>query len=224
MKKISFLITLSVLIVSCARLPDIMPDTDGMRDGTILSCNNLFPQGRWQLTHTIEAIVPGGKKSGLVGASVISSHDRSVQCALMTIEGFVLFSGRYDGKLIVERAVTPFDRPGFAEGLMNDLILLFLKPAAPLKKTGFVDGIRVCRFISPTDGAIDVLIGKGQAWQVHKYSPRHKLERTIEARGRGWGLVDKTEGGFFAKNMTLRRHGILGYQLDLQLVEAIPLP
>ena len=36
-----------------------------------------------------------------------------IASALMTVEGFVLFSGRYDGKLTVDRAIEPFDRPGF---------------------------------------------------------------------------------------------------------------
>jgi hypothetical protein len=222
MKRILFLIIVLALFASCARLPNIVPDTDRVRDRSILSCNNLFPQGRWQLTHTIEATVPGGKKSGLVGASVISSHDRTVQCALMTVEGFVLFSGRYDGKLVVERAVAPFDRPGFAEGLMSDLMLLFLKPEAPVIKTGLIDGMHGCRYISLKDGAIDVFVRNDQAWQAHKYSSQHKLERTIEARSRV--PMASASGGFFAKNITLKRHGILGYQLDLQLVEAIPLP
>ncbi len=222
MKRILFLIIVLALFVSCARLPNIVPDTDRVRDRSILSCNNLFPQGRWQLTHTIEATVPGGKKSGLVGASVISSHDRTVQCALMTVEGLVLFSGRYDGKLVVERAVAPFDRPGFAEGLMSDLMFLFLKPEAPVIKTGVIDGMRGCRYISPKDGAIDVFVRNDHAWQAHKYSSQHKLERTIEAHNRV--PMASAGGGFFAKDITLKRHGILGYQLNLQLVEAIPLP
>ena len=222
MKKLALLISLTALIVSCVRLPDIMPNANHVRNDAIQTCNHLFSKGRWQLTHTIEAIVPGGKKIGLVGASVVSPHERTIQCALMTVEGFVLFSGCYDEKLAIERAVSPFDRPGFAEGLINDLRLLFLKPKASRIKTGFVDGMHVCRFMSSTEGAIDILFGNDQTWKVHKYSLNHKLERTIEARGQM--LTDETDGTFFAKKMTLKRHGILGYQLNLQLVEAIPLP
>ena len=220
MKRIALLLILTAFIVSCARLPVIVPDKEGIGEGANSSCQLLFPQGRWQVTHAIDAIVLGEEKKGLLGASVISSKDRTIQCALMTVEGFVLFSGRYDRELTVERAIPPFDRPGFAEGLIKDLMLLFFIPEAPMTQSGLTDGAQVCRFMSEKDGTIDVFIDKDQAGWIHKYSPQHKLERTVNA----WGRRDISDSISFAEHMTLKRHGWVGYQLYLRLIEAVPLP
>jgi hypothetical protein len=221
---ISFILTL-VLSASCARLPPIVPDRGSRPDGTIASRTDIFPSGRWQLTHAIDAAVMGEKKSGLLGVSVLSSSNRTLQCALMTVEGFVLFAGRFDGLLTVERALSPFDRPGFAKGLMDDLILLFFMPDGLMLQTGVLpDGASVSRFGSDSSGGetIDVLIRDDHAWAVHKYDSRHRLERSIEASGMtGIGSGEEVP---FARRLTLKRHGLMGYQLDLRLVEAVALP
>lgn len=222
MKRFLPLLLVLALSASCARLPRIMPDTRSVPEASIAPFT-VFPSGRWQLTHAIEAIVPGGKKSGLIGVSVLSSSERRLECALMTLEGLVLFAGRYDGRLIIERALSPFDRPGFAKGLIDDLLLLFFKPDGAMLKTGVSpDGARVSRFGSSSGGATDVVLRGDHAWAVHKYSSGHKLERSIEARDRV--PVGAAEEIVFAGHLTLKRHGLMGYQLDLRLVDATPLP
>lgn len=94
----------------------ILPDRGSGPGGLIASRSDIFPSGRWQLTHAIDATVMGEKKSGLLGVSVLSSADRTLRCALMTIEGFVLFSGRFDGQLTVERALSPLIGPDSPRG------------------------------------------------------------------------------------------------------------
>ena len=221
MKKTALLIALTALWISCARLPDMVPNTETVKE-SCPSCRCFYPDGTWQLTHSIEAMVPGGKNTSLVGASVISSQDRSIQCALMTVEGFVLFSGQYNGKLTIHRAVAPFDRPGFAKGLIDDLVLLFLRPEAPMIKRGVIDGMSGCRFTLPQTGTIDVIVQNAHNWMVRKYSPKHELERSVKACGRV--VPEGRKEVFFAENMSLKRHGMIGYQLDLRLLEAVPLP
>jgi hypothetical protein len=222
MKRFFPLLFILALSAACARLPQIMPATRSATDAAT-ALHTVFPEGRWQLTHTIDAMVPGGKKSGLVGVSVLSSADRTIACALMTLEGFVIFSGRYDGRMTVDRALQPFNRPGFAKGLMDDLMMLFFKPDAPLREAGVLpDGAGVYRFEASDGGTTDVILRNDHCWSVQKYSSRHKLERSIEASDRGsMGVAD---GITLAKHLTLKRHGFMGYQLDLQLVEAIGLP
>jgi hypothetical protein len=223
MKRILPLLFILALSASCARLPKIVPDTCSAPGASMAPYTAVFPSGRWQLTHTIDAIVMGKKRSGLVGVSVLSSSDRTLQCALMTVEGFVLFAGRYNGRLTVERALPPFDRPGFAKGLIDDLIFLFFKPDGPIQKTGVLpDGASVSRFGSSDGEAIDVILRDDHAWAVQKYSLRHKLERSIEATD--VASVGSGDGIAFARHLTLQRHGFMGYQLDLRLVEAVPLP
>ncbi len=222
MKRISLLMVLLALLASCARLPKIEPYPNPLQNEFVFNCDSVFPSGRWQVHHAIEATVPGGKKSGLMGVSVFSSDDRSIRCALMTIEGFVLFAGAFDGQLTIERAVGPFERPGFAQGLMADLMLLYFRPQGLLYKTGrFSDGERVCRYLSQAKEFTDVIVRDNQTWTVLKYSSRKRLERSIEARD---VLKKGMDEDFpFANYITMKRHGLLGYQLDLRLMEAIAL-
>jgi hypothetical protein len=222
MKRLFPLLFILALSASCANLPQIMPDTRCAPDAA-MALSTVFPSGRWQLTHAMDAIVPGGKKSGLIGVSVLSSADRSIACALMSLEGFVIFSGRYDGRLTVDRALPPFNRPGFAKGLIDDLMMLFFKPDGPMQKTGMLpDGAGVYRFGASGGGTTDIILRDDHAWSVQKYSSRHQLERSVEARDRG--VTGAGDGIALTQHLTLKRHGFMGYQLDLRLVDAIRLP
>jgi hypothetical protein len=204
-------------ITACAHLPRIDPDTAGQRP-TATACRDLFPHGRWQLFHSIEATLPGGGKQILTGASVLSSEDRSIRWALMTVEGFVLFSGRWNGTLTVERAVPPFDRPGFAQGLMEDLRLLFFAPQDPLIATGCLEqGNPVCRFGS-AESTTDIAMRSDGTRIVRQYNSSHRLARSVVTDA----LAPNSQNAF-AKHLTLKHHGMIGYQLELKLIEAIAL-
>jgi len=218
MKHLFLFITLVVSLAACAQLPQIYPDSASRPSETALDCGQVFPQGRWQLYHIIEATAPGGQKSALTGVSILSSRDRSIQWALMTVEGFVLVSGRFDGKLTIDRAISPFDRPGFAQGLMEDLMMLFFEPQGRRLMTGHLEtGDRVCRYGSPED-ITDLIIRNDGTWTINRYASRRRLIRTIVADG-----ITIIGNNPFAKHLILKNHGIIGYQLELRLVEATPL-
>lgn len=221
MKRVGWILVLITLTVACARPPKISPLSNSLYRATIAACDRVFPAGRWQVHHVIEATIPGGQKTNLMGVSVLTSHERSIRCALMTIEGLVLFAGDYDGRLTIERAVGPFERPGFAQGLMADLLMLYFRPKAPVHQAGRLPGgERICRFFSADGETTDVIVRDDQTWSVLKYDPDYRLERSIEARD-----LSETESPdyAFADHMTLKRHGMLGYQLELRLVEAVAL-
>jgi hypothetical protein len=206
-----------IVLTSCARLPQIDPYPAGHPSETS-KCRDLFPHGRWQLFHSIEATLPGGDRQILTGVSILSSENRSIRCALMTVEGFVIFSGRWNGELTVERTVPPFDRPGFAEGLMSDLRLLFFAPQDPLLFEGrFPQGCPVCRYGS-AESTIDIAMPGDGSWTVHQYGSNHRLSRSIVAEA-----PLPTNRGSFSRHLVLKRHGVLGYQLELRLIEAIPI-
>jgi hypothetical protein len=203
---------------ACARLPEIHIPTGYEPLPSHVLCREVFPRGRWQMHHAIEATVPGGGKTVLTGVTVLDSQARTMASALMTVEGLVLFRGRYDGALTVDRAISPFDRPGFAEGLMEDLQLLFFTPRGSLCRSGqMAPKERVCRYCL-TDAFIDVLVRFDATRQIRQYDARQRLKRTIDIHGTA--AVDAVP---FAKKLTLSRHGLLGYQLNLTLLEAIPL-
>lgn len=211
------LLLLLVSLAACAKLPIIQIPEDSGQIPSQPSCGDLFPKGRWQMHHAIEATI-GGRKTLLTGVTVLSSQDRSIESALMTVEGFVLFSGRYDGALTVDRAVAPFDRPGFAQGLMDDLMLLFFAPRAPLCATGQVDPKdRICRYCQ-SNQTTDIVVTTQNTRQIRHYTSRNRLDRSIEA-----GDIIDVDGTPFAQRMILTNHGMLGYQLVLKLLEAVPL-
>jgi len=220
MKRILLMIVVLTITAGCAHLPAIVPDSRSVADPARDAVGRIFPSGDWQFSHAIKATVPGGKTSEMVGVSVLSGAENSIRCALMTLEGFVLFSGRFDRKLIVERAVPPFDRPGFAEGLMRDLSLLFFAPKAPVVSRGRLpDGTRVARFRSKERVTTDLVLREDQTWAIYEYSSGSKLMRSVEARN-----ISPIEGdakNLIAKNIVLKRPGLLGYKLDMRLVEAI---
>lgn len=218
MKRLALIVPLLVLAAACARLPEIHIPTGFEPLPSHVLCRSFFPQGRWQMHHAIEAKVPGGGKTVLTGVTVLSSRDRTFDSALMTVEGFVLFRGRYDGTFTVDRAVSPFDRPGFAEGLMDDLRLLFFVPQGTLCRSGQMKPEeRVCRYCR-TDATTDIVVRSGPTRQIRQYDSHRRLKRSIDV-----SEMATVEGFPFAKKMMLKRHGLLGYQLDLTLLEALPL-
>jgi hypothetical protein len=218
MKRLFLLTAVIVSLAACANLPEIYPDAGWPSSENTSDCGQMFAQGRWQLFHIIEATAPGGQKSTLTGAAVISSRDRSVQWALMTVEGFVLFSGRYDGTLTIDRAISPFDRPGFAQGLMDDLMMLFFAPQGPPSMTGRLEtGARICRYGLP-EYTTDVVIKEDGAWMINRYASSRRLTHSVAA-----DEITFIGGDPFAKHLILKNHGAIGYQLELKLVEAIPI-
>ena len=222
MKRILLLIASLTLVSGCARLPAIVPGSYPAADPTRDIVGRIFPSGEWQFSHVIKATVPGGKTVEMIGVSVISSTEKSIRCALMTLEGLVLFSGRFDGKLIVERAVSPFDRPGFAEGLMSDLSLLFFPPEATMIGAGRLPGgAWVVRFRSVEEITTDLVLRNDQTWAINEYASGSKLIRSIEARD--ISPVGNDGKSMTAKNVLLNRPGLLGYRLDMHLSEAIQL-
>jgi hypothetical protein len=205
-------------VTACARLPKIDPNPPGHPSPPVSACRDLFPHGRWQLYHSIEATLPDGRKTILTGATVFSSEDRSIRWALMTVEGFVLFSGRWHNKITVDRAVPPFDRPGFAQGLIDDLRLLLFAPQAPLVTTGRLEqGDPACRFGS-SQSTIDIAVKEDGSRIVRQYASNRKMVRSVVADD-----LTRIDQGLFARHLILKHYGILGYQLELHLIEAIPI-
>jgi hypothetical protein len=183
-----------------------------------LACRAVFPGGRWQFTHAIEAALPGGQEALLMGVTVVDAVARTVDCALMTVEGFVIFQARAGETRQVRRAMPPFDREGFAAGMLADIQLIFLEPAGRPGRAGLPvkpAAGPVCRYTVSTGGTIDVRPGPGPAWQIEQYTPGGRLSRTVAARPAG-GLAG------FPGRLRLEAAGPAGYTLNLKLIDAVP--
>ncbi len=143
---------------------------------------------------------------------------QTVDCALMTVEGFVLFQAHMGKTLRVERAMPPFDRAGFAAGITDDIRLIFLEPVAASFQTGRRGGPgtpaekTVCRYIGKAGAATDVR--PGSRWQIDRYTLRGGVVRTVTAESAGG------RAGFPGR-IKLKATGPAGYTLEMKLLSAV---
>jgi hypothetical protein len=167
-----------LLLVGCAPTPTIQP-ADHVRHGQLEHrCRSIYPQGKWQLVHTIHGRFRHGRQAVMTGVVVLSSNDAGIHCVLMSLEGFVLFDAEDRGTLTVHRAVPPFDSRAFARGVMDDIRLMFLAPESMHAICGqFQDGTRGCRFITVDKRTVDVTDTGSGRWRIRQNAP----SRTIVA-------------------------------------------
>ncbi len=214
------LLCASLFISSCAGLPEIRPARGPAASALQAGCEIPFPDGKWQFVHSIEAELPGGRKGFVVGVTVISSMPQTTDCAIMSLEGFVFFNAGQDREIVIHRAIFPFDKKEFAQGLMQDIRLMFFKPDGPLIESGVLENdSSVCRYQSPGGKVIDIITSPDNNWEIRQYSEALRLTRTIKA----WSL--KNEGPSdkwpIPGRLELTAHGSLGYKLTMTLVDAV---
>ncbi len=207
-----------MLPVACAQLPAIQPDR-GSLPFSDATCDHVFPRGDWQFLHAIEATPPTGSKQTLLGLSQLSSTLKAGNFVIMTLEGMVLFEAHVEGTIHINRAIPPFDKPGMAKGIIDDLRLIFFRPDPSPSITGTGDnGYRVCRFTLPEGGAQDIEIRNNADWTVRRYNRNNRIDRTVRAipaRGRSvYGIPNQ---------IILDAPGPVGYRLRITLIEAEPL-
>lgn len=217
MKWFLLLLAAGFLFSSCSNLPKVHPARDFESAGTYQTCRDVFPQGKWQFVHSIEAVMPGGKSGFVTGVAMISSEDRSFRSVIMTIEGLAVFDAEWDRQLIVNRAIAPFDSKPFAEGLAEDIRLLFLHPlGAPIESGVLENGFSICRY-RDSEGEIVDVVSKGNGnVEIRRYARDLRLLRTVKmepGKNTHTGIPQKIE---------LTAHGSQGYKLIMNLVEAVP--
>jgi hypothetical protein len=178
-----------------------------------------FPRGRWQLVHRIEARFPGNHKALMMGALELDSATGHLTCALMTVEGFTLFSASQTDRLQVTRAVPPFDGPGFADGLMADLRLLFLVPSDARLQAGSLDGRPAHRYLHAEGHTTDVIASAIDRYRIARYAADGRLVR----RARLIMRASPGAGQEMAREILLEARDEAGYTLRLDLIEALPL-
>jgi hypothetical protein len=210
---VAILCTLS--LSACAGLPRLRPAAPQA------DLELPFPQGHWQLTHRIEARFPGDHKALLMGALEVDSGTGRLSCALMTVEGFTLFSANLDpgapAPLTITRAVPPFDEPGFAEGLLADLSLLFLVPEAP-ETTGLLHDGPARRYCYRDGRTIDVIACSDGRFRIDLYGTNARLLR----RARLTFSPSRIPPQDIAAEISLEAKDDADYTLKLDLIDAVP--
>jgi hypothetical protein len=207
-KRLLPLFSLFVLLLACAGPPPMRPSPVGE-----IACDRFFVHDTWQFVHRLRVFAPGGRTLSLLGATVVSARRGSVTSALMTPEGMVLFEAEAGQALAVQRSVPPFDREGFARGLMDDVKMIFLAPEGAAEAGAFEDGAVGCRYRLATGGWLDA------AWEPNGVRRIVRYDST----GRRIREVAMQRGAPGKGRMVLTAAGSAGYRIEMEAVEAVRL-
>jgi hypothetical protein len=219
MKRLRLILLILLLSVACAHLPEIRKADEDSGEHETSDCTGIFPQGKWQYTHAIQISPPVGSKQTLLGIIQMSSRERTFHCVMLTIEGLVLFEAHYDGAITIQRAVPPLDKPGLAEGMVQDILLVFFPPEQPCAMAGLSQSQEwVCRYPSVDQGFQDIALRPDHTWQIRRYSQGQRLLRTIAPLAK-----EDIQPRRLATRVALEAHGLGGYRLIMSLMEATPL-
>ena len=211
---------LSVLFLSlaaCAAERRPMPALTVSEDMTgAKGCEAVYPRGRWQFVHSIDFSMQDGSGGTVIGVTSLDGDE--ITCVLMTIEGFTLFEAAYQEEkgLAVKRAVTPFDKPAFAEGLMGDVRVIFLAPSAQTMRYGrSADHASVCRYTGIDGRILDILPAIDDCWQIRTYTSALVMDRSIAGRS-----CRKEGDSLIPEHLELKGFGQAGYTLKMTLIHA----
>ena len=189
-----------LIVLWCALAATLLPACAGprhIRPGQVNPelCRLPFSSTGCRYIHGLDAELPGGARMTVMGVAVIDPEADTIQAAIMTLEGLVLFdAASKGGSLQVHRALPPFDVPQFAEGLMQDVRFIFMFPAREPKTTGRLDdGSSVCRYQDNFGVTVDVIIRSGQSWEVGQYSAKGKKLRGLKIGALKNGIPGRLE-------------------------------
>lgn len=217
MKPIFFAILLLSLAACAAQQPMHLPELTVNEDGQgATACEPVFPRGHWQFVHAIEFSMHDGSGGTVLGVTSLAGDE--ITCALMTVEGFTLFEAvfRKGEPLEVRRAVPPFDKPAFAEGLMDDVRAIFLTPAAKNIRHGQLgDKAPVCRYTGADGRTTDLLPTADGCWQIKTYTPELRMDRSIVGQS-----CKKMGTSLIPEHLELTGFRNSGYTLKMTLVQA----
>jgi hypothetical protein len=191
-------------------------------DPTLMSagsagCQKPFLKVAHRLVHALEVELPDGKKRAGIGVLLADPRKRTFRSMLMTVEGLVLFDIEKGETLTVRRAVPPFDSPGFARRMAEDIALAFFPPvAAPIALGKGGDGAAVCRFGHAEGRSMDFLDRGGGAMEVCLYGDGQDLRKRI--------VIPSFNNDGLAERIEIRSSDWPSYTLHLKLIEGEAIP
>ena len=211
-----------LLLVSCAGNSPSLPVLSPLPSGRPASCQPIFPQGDFQFVHLIAFSMAGGNHGSAMGVTVI--RNQTIETALMTVEGLVLFAATLNSRLTVSRAVPPFDKPGFAEGLMGDVRAIFLQPEGEMETGTLADGTPVCRISDQSGQVTDSLSSEQFCRQRDIYSRTEDGSMRLRRQIIGRDCSVLLAGTDIPVKLSLTSQENRGYSLDMTLISAEKLP
>ncbi|MBS0013658.1 MAG: hypothetical protein KFF46_06775, partial [Desulfobacterales bacterium] len=216
------LVFLAFMTAGCAGLPEIKPERPVSESRVKADCRAVFADVPGQVVHSMTARMPNDEVYQGISVTRVSPQSGRIKCVIMSIEGLVLFSGQANGDIRVERAIGPFESEKFAERLFADIRQVFLPPRGLMVGAGKnSENQPVCRYLLDDGGFLDVVQVNPNHSQIIEYSPGRKKTQTVSVTRTPAGSAD--EGGLRpADKIVIERHGVLGYQLDLERIEQNP--
>lgn len=204
-----------LFLTACAGVPHIIAVDTALIPKTIKVCETVFPKGKWQFVHVIEATLPGGRESQLIGVTEVSSNPERIHAVMMTIEGLVLFDGLEDGKLTIRRGVAPFDSRAFAKGLMEDIRLIFLEPDGEPMGVGITEnGFDICRYPVSDDSVVDVMVRPDRMFEIREYGNEQGMVLLFRK------VVAELNPGSIPEKIAFTAYEPASYRLNLRLISA----
>jgi hypothetical protein len=178
-------------------------------------CYALFPAESWESIHRIEATIRGGSSS-LLGVTKGDPSERRFESLLLTPEGFILFDAELrEGRIVVRRAVAPFDSPAFVGGLMEDVTLLFLPPEVKPTTWGKeTDGKMICNWEGPDDSDTEITGSMDSGWRISRRDKKGRVIKEVVLNG---PFVNG-----LASHVELRASRPASYRLRMTLVQPSP--
>jgi hypothetical protein len=209
---------LTVLAAAACTAPQALRPLDPALISTVSAgCQRPFLKETHRLVHALEADMSDGKKGGGIGVLLADPLRRTFRSMLMTIEGWVLFDIEKGETLTVRRAVPPFDSPGFARRMEEDIALAFFPPAAASLTLGQAeDGAMVCRFGSADGRGVDVLDKGGGAMEVLLYGEGQEPRKRV--------VIPSFNHDGLAERIEIRSSVWPSYTLHLKLIEGEAIP
>jgi hypothetical protein len=211
MKNIRLLMLTALLLVSCRTLPTINPVLP-QAEPKAAACPSVFLQEPYRLIHAIEFRLAGNTGGAIIGVTVADPATRFVSCAIMTVEGLVLFEAEAGSSLKIVRALAPFDSPELAENLIEDIRLIFFAPRGNIHAEGVLpDGAAICRWREKSGDWIDVIARRAEGMEINKYSSWNNWKRRIR--------LSSAEEHIY-RNIELAAQETFNYSLRMTLIEA----
>jgi hypothetical protein len=195
------------------RLPDLasMQNPQGEQ-----ACARFFPPGNWQFVHSIAFTMENGVDSTVIGVTTLTGTE--IECALVTVEGLMLFAAAYhdDRSFEIKRAVPPFDNPGFAEGLLHDVRTIFQPPAGSEVRIGrLADETPVCRYTAADGKVTDIMAVADDCVQIKSYTADLLPDRLIVGKS-----CTKDGSVLIPQSLELTTFDRTGYTLKMTLIRA----
>ena len=214
MKCIRLLILTALLLVSCQTLPAINSTLPQSVPKSSI-CPSPFLKEPYRLVHAIEARMAGEIQGAIIGITLVDPSTRFVSCAIMTVEGMVLFEAQAAPVLQVIRALPPFDSGDFARNMIEDIKLIFLAPEGEIQTKGTLsDGANICRWREKNGDWIDVIARLPEGIEINRYSVYGSWQRRIK-------LNPMAENVYQSIKLTAKE--TFNYVLVMTLIAAEPL-